>query len=64
MCHVFCLQIARIVSFAEDDDSAYIAMDPVNVDENFQATMKIKSTQDNGLIFYVSDDVQVIIHLN
>ncbi len=54
-------QIARIVSFAEDDDSAYIAMDPVNVGEDFQATMKIKSQQDDGLIFYVSDDAQVFI---
>ena len=51
--------MARIVSFASDAQDAYIAMDPVNVDQDFETTMKIKTLERDGLIFYVSDDTQV-----
>ena len=55
------LQVARIVSFPQDVTGSYIAMDPVNVDQDFQATMKIKTLERDGLIFYSADDTQVSV---
>ena len=37
-------------------------MDPRTVDQNFQATMKVKTVERDGLIFYVADDTQVRKH--
>ncbi len=47
------------MSFASDEPDAYIAMDPVNVDQDFETTMKIKTLERDGLVFYVADDTQV-----
>ena len=46
-----CVSQARIVSFAGGDDS-YIAMSPVNVNLNFEMSMRVRSTEDEGIIFY------------
>lgn len=48
-----CTEISRIVSF--DGKNSFIAMEPVNVNSDFQMTMKMKSIEQNGLLFYVSD---------
>jgi laminin alpha 3/5 len=54
-----CAETARVVSFAEGGGGeSYLAMPSVNVDANFQMTFKVKSENEDGLIFYVSDDQQ------
>ena len=51
-------QSARVVSFVETVGESYIAMPGINVDANFQMTFKMKSQNEDGLLFYVSDDQQ------
>ncbi len=57
-----CPEIARIVSFTTDIRDGYIAMDPVSIDAEFQTTMKVKTREKDGLVFYVTDDGQVSLH--
>ena len=49
-----CEQIARTVSFY--GENAYIMMDPVSVDSQYSMSMRLKATENDGLIFYSSDD--------
>ena len=50
----------RIVSFnREETPNAFLAMDPVNVNTNFEATLKIKTLETDGLIMYLTNDDQV-----
>ena len=49
-----CLQVARIVSFA--GRNSYIALAPESVDVKFEMTMKFKTTEKDGLLFYTSDE--------
>ena len=51
---VTCLQVARIVSFA--GRNSYIALAPESVDVKFEMTMKFKTTEKDGLLFYTSDE--------
>jgi len=37
-------------------DNAYIMMDPVSVDSKYSMSMRLKATDNDGLIFYSSDD--------
>ena len=52
-------QVARTVSFPTEVENAYIAMEPISINTKFQATMKFKSEQHDGLIMYVANDTQV-----
>ena len=36
-------------------------MDPVDVGQEFETTMKVKTLERDGLILYVADDTQVFI---
>ena len=40
-----CPDIARVVSFRQDVPNGYIAMSPVDVDESFQTTLKVKTVE-------------------
>ena len=51
--------MARIVSFEREVDDAYIAMPPVDINTNFAMTMKVKTLDKDGLVFYTTDDTQV-----
>ena len=51
--------MARIVSFEREVDDAYIAMPPVDIETNFAMTMKVKTLDKDGLVFYTTDDSQV-----
>ncbi|XP_015919728.2 laminin subunit alpha isoform X1 [Parasteatoda tepidariorum] len=50
--------IARTVSFSNDSSSGYIAMPPVQLGNLAQLTFKFKTTEENGLIFYASNEAQ------
>lgn len=49
-----CEQIARTVSFS--GENAYIEMDPISIESQYSMSMRVKSTNNDGLIFYTSDD--------
>jgi hypothetical protein len=51
-----CSEVARLVSFTHDVANSYIALPPINIEQNFQMSMTIKSLEKDGLIFYVTDD--------
>lgn len=40
-----CPEVARVVSFNQDIPNAYIAMDPENVNLDFQTTLKVKTLE-------------------
>ena len=52
-------QMTRIVSFDVGSNNAYIAYNTVDVDLNYQITLKMKTQQSDGLIYYVTNDQQV-----
>ena len=54
LCECICEQVARTVSFR--GDNAYIELDPVNIETKYSMSMRVKSTANDGLIFYTSDD--------
>ena len=37
-------------------ENAYIMMDPVSVESQYSMSMRLKATDNDGLIFYSSDD--------
>ena len=50
-----------LVSFdREETPNAFLAVDPENVNTNFEATLKIKTLEGYGLIMYLTNDDQVI----
>ena len=51
--------MTRIVSFPLGTENAYISYDGVDVDLNYQITLKMKTQQSDGLIYYVTNDQQV-----
>ena len=51
--------MTRIVSFNGETTGAYISVDPVDVDTEFQLTLKMKTAQADGLVYYVTDDRRV-----
>lgn len=51
--------MARIISFNEDSENSYIALDPTQVENKFQTTLKIKTEKSDGLIYYIADNAQV-----
>ena len=63
-------QTARSVSFIDmGSDDSYIAMNNVDasgnslsVDVAYEMTMKFKSENEDGLLFYISDDQQSQVH--
>jgi len=53
------MQTVRIVSFARDVDGgeSYIRTDPVNIGIDYEMSMKFKTLENDGLLFYVTDDL-------
>ena len=49
-----CEQVARTVSFR--GENAYIELEPVNIETQYSMSMRVKSTANDGLIFYTADD--------
>ena len=51
-----CQTVSRIVSFSGDVGNSFIAMDPVDVNTDFEMTMKVKGSEGDGVLFHVTDD--------
>ena len=58
----FVFQVARIVSFTVKQPG-YAAMPSVNVNRNFDATMKIKTLEQEALLLYAANQDQVGLNL-
>ena len=61
------MKVARIISFAPPPSSSstdvrsFIALDRIVVENKFQTTLKIKTEQPDGLLYYISDESQVSV---
>lgn len=57
------MQTVRIISFTHDIRDSYISYDPVSIDRTFEMSMKFKTLENDGLLFYATDDMktQVLI---
>ena len=51
-----CPEMARVISFDPNVPKSYLALESINIDLNFEMTMKIKTETRDGLLFYTSDD--------
>lgn len=55
MADVVVVQVTRMVSFTREVAKSFIALPPVNVEQDFRMSMTVKSQEKDGLIFYVAD---------
>ncbi len=44
------------MTFTREIPNSYIAMDPVAIDRDFSLSFKIKTRENDGLVFYTTDD--------
>lgn len=53
----------RVISFTPDVQNSYISVGPVSIDETFELSMKFKTAETDGLLFYVTDDIKTQVGL-
>lgn len=52
-----------MISFTSDVKNPYISVDPVKIREPFEISMKFKTVESDGLLFYVTDDIKTQVGL-